>query len=53
MLPYPFTKVVFLWGDPIAVGSDLSADDIEKKRVELETTLIRLTDKAEEMACGS
>ncbi|MDD4196940.1 MAG: hypothetical protein PHT96_11155 [Syntrophorhabdaceae bacterium] len=41
-----------MWGDPITIGPGLSSDEMEEKRVQLETTLINLTDKAEEIACG-
>ncbi|MEN6617820.1 MAG: hypothetical protein ABFD12_14795 [Syntrophorhabdus sp.] len=41
-----------MWGDPIAVSPELSSDDIEKKRKELEATLIELTEEAEKIACG-
>ena len=52
MLPYPFSRVVFLWGDPVFVTKDLRGEDLEKKRQELEASLIALTETADRMACG-
>ena len=40
-LPYPFSKGAFLWGEPIYVKKE---DDLEQKRVELERSLIEMTD---------
>jgi hypothetical protein len=44
--------VVFLWGDPIYISRDASPEETEAKRIELETTLIQLTEKADKIACG-
>ena len=52
IVPYPFSKISFLWGDPIYVSKDASAQEIEAKRVKLENELILLTEKADKMACG-
>lgn len=39
---------LFLWGDPIWVARDASPLDVEKKRLELEVTLNRMTAQADE-----
>ena len=52
LLPYPFSRIFFLWGDPIYVPRDLRGDDIERKRQEIEGALISLTQTADRMACG-
>jgi hypothetical protein len=44
---------VIAWGDPIYVGRETNAEDLEAKRVELEENLTALTNKADEMACGN
>jgi lysophospholipid acyltransferase (LPLAT)-like uncharacterized protein len=52
LVPYPFSRVIFLWGDPIHVAADASADVIERTRQELEERLVSLTEAADRMACG-
>ncbi len=52
LLPYPFSRVFFLWGDPIYVSRDVQGDDLEAKRHEIEDALISLTETADRMACG-
>lgn len=44
-LPYPFSRGVFLWGEPIYVPKDA---DMEEKRRELETKLRDMTDFVDE-----
>lgn len=41
MLPYPFSRGAFLWGEPVYVAKK---DDPERKRIELETTMREMTD---------
>ena len=48
----PFSKIVFMWGDPIYIKRDASPGETESKRIELETTLIKLTEEAYRIACG-
>jgi len=47
VLPFPFGRGVFLWGEPIYVSK--SADEVEmsEKRVELENALLKLTQRAD------
>jgi lysophospholipid acyltransferase (LPLAT)-like uncharacterized protein len=46
-MPYPFSRGVFLWGDPILVPPDATAPELERKRAELEETLNRMTLQAD------
>lgn len=46
-VPRPFSRARFLFGEPIAVPSNLGFDDLEPYRVELQTDLDRLTAAAE------
>ncbi|MEQ8287480.1 lysophospholipid acyltransferase family protein [Thalassospira sp.] len=43
VLPLPFSRGVFHWGDPIHVDRKLDEAGIEAKRLELETALTKLT----------
>ncbi len=47
LMPYPFTKIVFVCGEPISVDRDSDSDEMEAKRLELEKSLIDVTDKAD------
>ncbi len=44
IVPIPFTKALFLYGDPIVVPRD---GDPEAFRLQLETTLNALSDQSE------
>lgn len=48
LLPRPFGRGVFLYGDPIRVPRDLDAAGEERVRAEIESTLDRLTDAADD-----
>lgn len=52
MLPYPFSRIVFLWGEPLYIDRNLNSEEVERKRLELEQALIALTENADELACG-
>lgn len=52
VLPYPFSRVLFVWGEPIYVAADARADTIEERRKELEERLITLTETADRLVCG-
>ena len=41
LLPYPFSKGVFLWGEPLYIKKD---DDLEEKKLELEKQMIEMKD---------
>jgi hypothetical protein len=48
VLPYPFGQGLFIWGKPIYVPSDAPPEELEAKRLELETALNRITAEADE-----
>ena len=50
MVPYPWSRGLYLWGAPIWVPPDADEQALETACLELETVLNRLTDQAEE-AC--
>jgi lysophospholipid acyltransferase (LPLAT)-like uncharacterized protein len=52
LLAWPFSRVVFLWGNPLYVPKEASREQIEKIRQEVEGELIALTEKADILACG-
>ncbi len=47
LLPYPFSKGVFVWGDPIYVDRNGDRDYLEEKRLLLERKLNELTEEAD------
>ena len=47
MIPYPFSKGVYLWGEPIFVPSDADASRFEMCRVALERSLNALAERAD------
>lgn len=47
MVPYPFSRGLFLWGAPIWVSREADEAALEAARVELESALNRLTAEAE------
>ncbi len=47
LLPRPFSKGVFIWGNPVSVSRDADKEEIEKKRVELEVEMRRITELAD------
>jgi len=50
IIPYPFTKIVVIFGESIYVSRDADHSLLEEKREELETTLRRLTEEADRLA---
>ncbi|MBI4745021.1 MAG: lysophospholipid acyltransferase family protein [Deltaproteobacteria bacterium] len=48
-LPYPFSRGVFMWGEPIYVGKE---DDMEEKRKELEFNLREMTEFVDDYVKG-
>lgn len=48
MVPYPFSRGLFLYGSPIWVSRGADDASLEATRLELETVLNRLTDQAEQ-----
>jgi lysophospholipid acyltransferase (LPLAT)-like uncharacterized protein len=47
LLPYPFSKGVFIWGEPVYVDPRGDRDHLEEKRGLLEKRLNELTDQAD------
>jgi lysophospholipid acyltransferase (LPLAT)-like uncharacterized protein len=47
VLPYPFSKGVFIWGEPIYIDQDGDQAHLEEKRILLENRLNELTDRAD------
>jgi lysophospholipid acyltransferase (LPLAT)-like uncharacterized protein len=48
MVPYPWSRGLYLWGAPIWIPRDSDEQALEKACLELETVLNRLTDQAED-----
>lgn len=49
VLALPFSRGVFLWGEPLEVPRDADAGALEHKRLELEEAMIDLTARADAM----
>jgi lysophospholipid acyltransferase (LPLAT)-like uncharacterized protein len=49
VLPLPFARGVFLWGNPIHVPTDADEAAMESRRLELENSLIELTGRADQL----
>lgn len=47
MVPYPFSRGLFLYGNPLWVPREADEASLEAARLELETVLNRLTAEAE------
>lgn len=47
LLPCPFSRGVFIWGEPVHVDPDGDRDHLEQKRVLLERRLNELTERAD------
>jgi lysophospholipid acyltransferase (LPLAT)-like uncharacterized protein len=52
VLPLPFSKVVFLWGEPVFVPRNSDREQMERKRLELEDRLLRITEEADRLFPG-
>jgi hypothetical protein len=50
MVPYPWSRGLFLWGPPLWVSPESDAAELEGKRLELETLLNHMTAQAHEAA---
>jgi lysophospholipid acyltransferase (LPLAT)-like uncharacterized protein len=48
MVPYPFSRGLFLYGNPLWVSREADDASLEATRLELETVLNRLTEQAEQ-----
>ncbi|HAG50945.1 MAG TPA: hypothetical protein DCL42_06360, partial [Deltaproteobacteria bacterium] len=47
IMPYPFSKGVFICGSPITVDRNSSDDELEEKRALLQNSLMEITEKAD------
>lgn len=47
MMPYPFARGVFIYGEPIYVKGDVTDAEMNEARSSLEETLKRITDEAD------
>ncbi len=45
LIPMPFTRALFLYGDPIYIARD---EDVEQARLRVESALNALTERAEQ-----
>lgn len=48
IIPRPFSKAVVMLGEPILVPADSTAEELEQIRIDLETKLTKLTQKADD-----
>ncbi len=46
-LPFPFSRVVYVWGEPLWVSRDTSREGLEEKRLLLERRLKQITEEAD------
>jgi lysophospholipid acyltransferase (LPLAT)-like uncharacterized protein len=46
-MPYPFSRGVFICGEPIRVDADAGTAEMEEARTKLEQTLIGLTERVD------
>jgi lysophospholipid acyltransferase (LPLAT)-like uncharacterized protein len=44
VVPYPFTRAIFLYGQPLVISRD---EDVEAARLKVEQTLNSLSERAE------
>ena len=49
LIPKPFSKGIFIWGKAITVADDVSTQDLDAARLEIETELNRISRKADAM----
>ncbi len=47
LLPLPFSRGVFIWGNPVTMAKDADSAEQGKKKQELENELNRITDRAD------
>ena len=52
MVPYPWGKGIFMWGNPLWVDPNAAPAELECKRVELEQALNQVTIDAEAAVQG-
>ncbi|MFB0506569.1 MAG: lysophospholipid acyltransferase family protein [Thermodesulfobacteriota bacterium] len=47
LFPYPFSRGVFIWGEPVSVPRQMNGREFEQKRLLLERRLREMTDRAD------
>jgi len=47
LIPYPFSRGVFIWGEPIRVAEDADRAGLERQRESLEQQLRTITERAD------
>ena len=52
MVPYPWGKGIYMWGQPIWIDAKAGPDELEFKRVELENALNQVTKEADAAVQG-
>ncbi len=51
ILPSPFSKGVFVWGEPIEISTDGNDATLETNRLDLENALTAVTKQADDLCC--
>jgi len=49
IVPFPFSKVVYLWGEPLLVPRDIDRKGLEEKRLILQDRLRRISEEADRL----
>lgn len=49
VLPLPFSKVVYIWGEPLFVPRDIGKEELEEKRLLLQERLKQITEEADRL----
>ena len=47
IVPFPFSKLIYLWGEPLLVPRDIDKDGLEEKRLTLQDRLCKITAEAD------
>ena len=47
IVPFPFSKLIYLWGEPLLVPRDIDEDELEQKRLTLQERLRRITEEGD------
>ncbi|GKS59020.1 hypothetical protein YTPLAS18_25470 [Nitrospira sp.] len=47
LIPFPFSRGLFIWGRPIVVRSDADSEELEARRRDLQDELNRITAEAD------
>lgn len=47
-IPRPFTRIQYMFGSPVVIAPDAAAEDLERRRVDIEERLNRMTEMNDE-----